>query len=1323
MNRFPLTPVVALVLVSLLAGPTLACIPPDVSINGWMFRIGTGDSIELEAEDESGTYITSWNNWYFSPSSGYTILDADYVTGTDAWTTVDVQFNEAGSYYVKAKAYNSYTYDWDFAYVYVVEVDSVTEFLSGAEAIYVPVDEEAFLQANPNPDVSWPSGEPTWSLSFTPIPPGSQTSASITASSDGAAMIDDIDAPGVYTATARCGTGDSGSSISVLAFAVDITEPENHSGSTVVGVPLSLECEPTVDISGSYAWTVSPSSGATVAPDTDPSHATFTATQTGVYTVTVAYSKDYDGLQTATATDECVINVIAPDVTITNPAAFPRYLAVYDYLSFQCQTSGAGGGSIQWYCNQSYSHLTAPNSETTSFYVTEPGDYTVGVIYTEGGQSAADMSGEIRAFEVDITTSPTSIYVDAPLTLSCSTSHSDGTLTWSGDGGSITPAADPHTATFTASQAGTYHPSVQYTRGGGVYDTDSVTVTVVNPTVEITQPSASPSYLGITGEREFVAEVHGTSGGSYSWTATGPGTVTWTPSQNDPTPEFSADTVGTYTVQVTYTYAGGSLTDTAYICVIDVEITEPDMSEGEHIDMEVGDQAQVTCASLGASGGTFTWAKGANGPGTLTFSPNGTTSASSSMVSASEAGNYTAQVTYAKSPGGNVVDHPSGWIYVTNPETDIVAPSDSVSIEDGDTLDLECEPSSRNYVGTFLWSKVSGPGTVGFPLASTSTSEDTVFAASEPGNYQVKVEYTKGGYTDTKTSPVITVTPLSVDLAATSQANPDGSFNYGMPVELTCTPSGTGGTITWSVTPSTNVVWTPSDPTNHPVVTVTASPGQLSSYQVTATYSKQNALANPSVSDVETINILPIGVDITSPSESPGSVPLGGALSMSCETLGATGGEITWLAYSAYPPTGDPTSALFSEPHATTTTFTPTQLGWHTIRVAYTLAGATATCDLPVWVFQIVITSPTGTDRDVAFDDSSAPGICTIGATATTGMTSLDAQLEWTLESVDDPYTTTSPAVDYGASATFTYSGLPSSNDDFGPKTLTVMLRDTPGGTIIAQTTGTVRVFFDPTATNHPLILPDEPTDYTDTPNWFYYWRKGSVVEDLDQFSFDGDNEELDGYYNGIGLYICAGVLRPYEANWTLENPFHTTVNAGADGVAKTEALTGDIQVMQLNEVGDPGDIVVDPGNDGFLNEGMRSGSFTYDGLEPDDQFTTVIEAEYNMNCDRLHTVAITVQHEMTHQQNHADLIAYPGGDNEKPDGVHDTIRENCSPYWLCPAMDDTFGFRLYFTEYPGGGSGEDEFLAWMSEMNCTKTVNGSADWTEEGRQWQVGYQ
>ena len=71
------------------------------------------------------------------------------------------------------------------------------------------------------------------------------------------------------------------------------------------------------------------------------------------------------------------------------------------------------------------------------------------------------------------------------------------------------------------------------------------------------------------------------------------------------------------------------------------------------------------------------------------------------------------------------------------------------------------------------------------------------------------------------------------------------------------------------------------------------------------------------------------------------------------------------------------------------------------------------------------------------------------------------------------------------------FIGLPTKNDDFGKKTVRLLVDGAP------VETAQVKVFFPKFKTNHPGGVPGDP-------NWFYYWKNGDVCGIAQQDIFDG---------------------------------------------------------------------------------------------------------------------------------------------------------------------------------------------------------------------------
>lgn len=127
------------------------------------------------------------------------------------------------------------------------------------------------------------------------------------------------------------------------------------------------------------------------------------------------------------------------------------------------------------------------------------------------------------------------------------------------------------------------------------------------------------------------------------------------------------------------------------------------------------------------------------------------------------------------------------------------------------------------------------------------------------------------------------------------------------------------------------------------------------------------------------------------------------------------------------------------------------------------------------------------------------------------------------------------------------YTGLPSDNDEFGEKDVTVTI----DGLGCSQS-GKTKVFFGRDDKNHP-----DPGSGT-TPNWFYYWPQGAVGGGLSDFEYGGDSLDINGKYVSATdtLYIYGGAVVPqvaksvtHKTNSTLQFTIGVTAS-GIDFVA-----------------------------------------------------------------------------------------------------------------------------------------------------------------------------
>jgi hypothetical protein len=922
MNRAAIHVMIVLGGVCLLSGTSHACISPSVWIWDWLHYLPFGENVTLEAQDYSGTFIGSWY-WYASPSSGVSEIGSSDQYGVGASSTRTYSFSTAGERTIWAEAWNGYAWGSDYARIYVVKVDSVSEYLSGASSIYVPAGGDAFLKAYPYPNVSWPSGHPTWSFSFIPIPSGSsQTNASLQWYSDGSAALTGIDLPGLYNVRAYCGSADGGASISVLAYTVNITTPSGGFATTSVNTPYALACEPSLDISGQYVWSVSPSSGASISPSSGSSTPTFTATEPGTYTVTVEYRKDYGGLVTAVASASATIEATI-GVQITSPTSFPQSVAVGSPVSFTCQPTG--GGTIAWkakllpsgsYTSTGFSN---PSSTTTNFTPSQYGNYEVKVEYTEGGYTASD-TGSVKAVSVDVSPSST-VSVARGVAYGLTSTPRNGTgsnYSWtkySGPGTVTFSSPSAQNPTFTATVTGDYKVRVQCQVDGVQVSKISGTIKVVG--VDITTPASSVTVEADQYLQLDCTPLNGT-GTEYLWHhMSGPGTGNFSPNPNMKNPGFMPMVPGTHTVRVQCKVNGVLVSsDDRVITAVDVDITTPSFP----VSVPVGGNLTLGCTPLpaGTTGSNYSWT-----PANLISPSSGS---SSPTFSSSQAGTFNVgvqgtvsgvAVSDSKSPI-HVVEIGELWgtCGTQQSQTQLYVAKNSVV-----TLHTIRYPTEADWpAGTPTWS-LNGPSGSGTLTPSNGTH----------GPVAVLNDLTvQGTYTITafcgSSQKAITVTV--VDVAITAPSSFPAYVGVNSPLQLGCAPQGgTGTDYSWTKVSGPGIVtFSGGGTTPNPTFTASA----IGDYTVQV----QCQVNGVQVSKVSgTIKV--VGVDITTPNF-PANVSVNNPLQLDC-TPSVTGGTYSWSIASG-PPVGN-----FSSTTAKNPTFTTGTVGTYTLQVQYTIDGSTVT--------------------------------------------------------------------------------------------------------------------------------------------------------------------------------------------------------------------------------------------------------------------------------------------------------------------------------------------------------------------------------------------
>lgn len=296
-----------------------------------------------------------------------------------------------------------------------------------------------------------------------------------------------------------------------------------------------------------------------------------------------------------------------------------------------------------------------------------------------------------------------------------------------GSNGMWTQIAGPGTSTFvdatnpsttvTVSMIGQYQFQWEETNGT-CSDDDAVTVNF------FTQPVANPGFGGSECDLDFQLGASQTVGVG-TWTASGPGTITFAPDANTPN---AIATVSTYGVYI-FTW-----TEDNFGCMDDASITVNFNQQTNAIAGDGGEECDLNFVfNASPSFGTGVWTS--SGPGNAFFSnPNSPTA----TVTVDAYGAYLFTWTETNGPC-TAVDQVNVTFY-EQPNANAGA--------GGDECDLNFNFTAVQSVGNGLWLQTNGPGTSTFIVDSDPTTTVTV---DQYGTYTYTWTETNGICSDNST--------------------------------------------------------------------------------------------------------------------------------------------------------------------------------------------------------------------------------------------------------------------------------------------------------------------------------------------------------------------------------------------------------------------------------------------------------------------------------------------------------------------------------------------------------------------------------------------
>ncbi|MFY7908867.1 MAG: 3-coathanger stack domain-containing protein [Emticicia sp.] len=338
-------------------------------------------------------------------------------------------------------------------------------------------------------------------------------------------------ANGVYTLTVVNSNSCSASATTnVTINALPVPNPTSNSP-ICVGTTLSFNAAS--DMS-SYSWSGPNSFSSSIQA---PSIIDVTATENGVYTLTVVNSNGCS----ASATTSVTINTLPVPNPLNDSPKCAGTTVSFNSVSGMATYAWSGPNSFS-------SSIQTPSISNVT--AAENGVYTLTVVNSNGCSASATTNVTINALPVPNPSSNSPVNVGGTLNLS---SSGGGTYTWVGPNSFTSSLQNPSVISVTTAASGVY--SVTVTNNGC-----SATATTL---VEVSEASASNNSPVCSGSS---LNLSASGGVSYFWT--GPNSFS-SSSQNPSFANATNSLNGVYTVVVT-TSGGGTATATTAITVFDL---------------------------------------------------------------------------------------------------------------------------------------------------------------------------------------------------------------------------------------------------------------------------------------------------------------------------------------------------------------------------------------------------------------------------------------------------------------------------------------------------------------------------------------------------------------------------------------------------------------------------------------------------------------------------------------------------------------------------------------------------------------------------------
>lgn len=713
-------------------------------------------------------------------------------------------------------------------------------------------------------------------------------------------------------------------------------------------VQLTATIYPTYASNKNVTWSSSNTNRATV--DDDGLVTIVSGCTNGTVTITVTTE---DGGYTDTC--EITIAIAVTSVTLT-PSSLTVYKEYTSTITASYLPTNALADSWNWY-NSDGSVISLTSSGTlTVENVTGVDDGSAEVYLTIDGVQSNVVTVEVTGVPVEsVTVSPSTL----TLTTNGETSQLTATVyptdaenqnvTWtSSDTSIVTVDSDGLVTVVDGCESGDVTITAT-TEDGGYTDTCVITVDIEILTLTLS-PSSTSVYVGDTVGITATYTPTNANILTTSWQATPASAITIVTSSNYLYKEFYGVAKGTGTVTTTF---NGSVTDTATIEVLNVQVTSITLSPSTLTLTANGETSQLTATILPttATDQSLTWS-----------------SSDTSMVTVDENGlvtvvddtcNDTVTITATNEESGVTG---TCIITVAIAVTGIsVSPSTLTLTANEETSQLTATVSPSNaYNPNVTWT--SSDTSI---VTVSSNGLVTVVDGCESGDVTITATTEDGGYTDTCTVTVdIAVLTVSLLTSATSMYIGDTAT-----VEATYTPTNANITATeWTCTPTSIITMSSGTDIYEKIITgVKAGTG-------TVTFT-----ANNEVSDSLTLTVS--NISVTSVTVSPSTLTL------------TSNSDTSQLTATVYPTTATDQSVTWTSSNTNRVTVDSTGLvsvvsgctnGTATITCTTTDGGYTATCTVTV---AIAVTSVTLTPSSLSIENGDS-GTLTASYTPTNALAS-----------------------------------------------------------------------------------------------------------------------------------------------------------------------------------------------------------------------------------------------------------------------------------------------------------------------------------------------